>query len=308
VTASDKLLIFNSQSPGTIQAAVPITGLQGGETIRAVDARPATGQLYGLGSSGRLYTINPSTGAATQVGTGTFAVPLSGASFDIDFDPVTGLLRVISDAGQNLRVDPDTGAVVDADPGTPGVQPDSFLSSTYIVGAAYSDNLAGAATTTLYGIDGANGRLVVQGGPGGNPSPSLGQITAIGQLGVQPDWAPVPAAPFRHQRRRDRVHGPTGRRQDVAVRRRPLHRGGHGGWGDRRRHRPHRRPHRRDGARDVDRGRQQHRAGERRRLPGPGPLHRLATGGDRRLHHGRRHRGRRPGLRGHPWHPRLPAR
>src|SRR5262249_46364265 len=80
VTRANELLRFNSATPGTIASSTPITGLQGGEKIRGIVVRPATGQLYALGSTSRLYTINPVTGAATPVGSGTFAVPLRFAS------------------------------------------------------------------------------------------------------------------------------------------------------------------------------------------------------------------------------------
>jgi len=45
-----------------------ITGLQAGETVLGFDYRPATGGLYAIGSTSRLYLINGTTGAATQVG------------------------------------------------------------------------------------------------------------------------------------------------------------------------------------------------------------------------------------------------
>src|SRR5205823_1424681 len=59
---------FDSATPGTVTGLVTITGLQGGESLLAIDCRPATGQIYGLGSTNRLYTLNPLTGAATPVG------------------------------------------------------------------------------------------------------------------------------------------------------------------------------------------------------------------------------------------------
>src|SRR5262249_17417306 len=62
VTATNQLLSFSSALPGIIQSTTPITGLQGGETIRGIDTRPTTGQLYALGSTSRLYTIDPATG------------------------------------------------------------------------------------------------------------------------------------------------------------------------------------------------------------------------------------------------------
>src|SRR5690348_6559563 len=85
LSTDNQLLAFDSSTPGTVQSTVPITGLQTGESILGIDFRPAAGQLYGLGSSNRLYTIDPTTGAATQVGTGTFAVPLSGTAFGFNF-------------------------------------------------------------------------------------------------------------------------------------------------------------------------------------------------------------------------------
>src|SRR5687768_3848258 len=72
LTGTNSLIQFNSGAPGTILSTTSISGLQPGETILAIDFRPLTGQLYGLGSSSRLYVINLATGAATQVGSGTF--------------------------------------------------------------------------------------------------------------------------------------------------------------------------------------------------------------------------------------------
>src|SRR5262245_31683828 len=81
-----QLVTFDTVTPGTVSAPVSFTGLQSGETLLGIDYRPLTGVLYGLGSTSRLYTINPTTGAATQVGSGTFAVPLSGTNFGFDFN------------------------------------------------------------------------------------------------------------------------------------------------------------------------------------------------------------------------------
>ena len=55
----------------------------------------------------RLFLVDPATGAATRVGTGT--ITISG-DVSIDFNPTVDRLRVVSDDGTNLRVNPDTGA------------------------------------------------------------------------------------------------------------------------------------------------------------------------------------------------------
>src|SRR6187200_1617188 len=95
VTTTNLLVSFNSGAPGTILSSVAITGLQAGETILGIDFRPATKQLYGLGSTSRLYTINLSTGAATAVGP-PFTPALSGTAFGVDFNPTVDRIRITS--------------------------------------------------------------------------------------------------------------------------------------------------------------------------------------------------------------------
>src|SRR5690348_17068897 len=67
-TNGSSLTRFDTASLGTT-TTVPLIGLQAGETLVGIDLRPATGLLYGVGSSSRMYTINPLVGTATQVGT-----------------------------------------------------------------------------------------------------------------------------------------------------------------------------------------------------------------------------------------------
>src|SRR5436309_3786 len=65
LTDDARLLKFDASSPGQILTATPITGLQAGESLLGIDVRPATAQLYGLGSAQRLYVIDPNSGVAT---------------------------------------------------------------------------------------------------------------------------------------------------------------------------------------------------------------------------------------------------
>src|SRR6185503_9253060 len=67
VTVNNNLLSFNSAAPNVILSNVPITGLQPGELIVGIDFRPATGQLYALGNSSRLYIVNTTTGVSVPV-------------------------------------------------------------------------------------------------------------------------------------------------------------------------------------------------------------------------------------------------
>src|SRR5262245_1340913 len=52
---------FDTTALGTV-TTVPVTGMQVGETLVGIDVRPATSALYGLGSTSRMYTLNPITG------------------------------------------------------------------------------------------------------------------------------------------------------------------------------------------------------------------------------------------------------
>src|SRR3954452_23710513 len=63
LSTDNLLLFFDTATPGTIERVTPITGLQAGENLVGIDARPADRLLYGVGSTNQLYTINISTGA-----------------------------------------------------------------------------------------------------------------------------------------------------------------------------------------------------------------------------------------------------
>ncbi len=190
VTVNNNLLTFNSTAPNVILSNVPITGLQPGELLVGIDFRPANGQLYALGNSNRLYTVNTTTGAATAVAA-PFSPGLTGIDFGSDFNPMVDRLRVVSDADQNFRLNPNTGAVAGSDTALAYASGDpNFGSNPNVVGSAYTNSFAGASsltTTTLYGIDSNLDTLVRQGGvDGAAPSPNSGQLTTIGPLGVNP--------------------------------------------------------------------------------------------------------------------------
>ncbi|NOT62212.1 MAG: DUF4394 domain-containing protein, partial [Acidobacteria bacterium] len=172
-TINNSFFTFDPATPGTHTPQVTITGLNSGETVRGIDFRPANGVLYGLGLAGstsRLLTINTTTGAATQVGS-TFVFSATVIGFDVN--PVADRIRVVSTDGANLRIHPDTGIVLvdtNLNPGNPNIQ-----------AVAYSNNVAGATTTTLYGIDVNTDMLVIQ------SPPNNGTLTNVGPLGVAAD-------------------------------------------------------------------------------------------------------------------------
>ena len=168
VSAMNELVIFNPMNP--TQLSKPITGLATAETVLGLDFRPVNGQLYALGSSNRLYTINIGTGAATAVSATPFGL-LAGTDFGFDFNPQVDRIRIVSNTRQNLRVHPETGALVMADVAL-------TLPSASVTAAAYTNNFPGTTSTVLYDIDTQNNTLYKQ------DPPNDGGLTAIGPLGV----------------------------------------------------------------------------------------------------------------------------
>lgn len=169
VDMNNGLVIFNPYNPSPVTK--PITGLQSGETVMGLDMRPVNGQLYALGSTSRLYTINASSGAATAVGTMAFTPALSGTQFGFDFNPTVDRIRIVSNTGQNLRAHPETGVIAATDgnlnPGTPTVS-----------AAAYTNNFAGATTTTLFVMDILNKKLYTQNPPNNGTLVNVGDLSA----------------------------------------------------------------------------------------------------------------------------------
>jgi hypothetical protein len=177
LTSGKRLLFFDSATPGTVTKTITISTV-GNEALMAIDFRPATGNLYALGASGRFYILNLTTGAASTPP----AVPLAlnGTSFGLDFIPTADLIRVTSDADFNYRFNPDDGTLVGTgDPNFAYAAGDAHAGGNpTIVGSAYTNNFAGAGATVLYDIDSGFDTLVIQ-----NP-PNAGILNTVGPLGV----------------------------------------------------------------------------------------------------------------------------
>ena len=184
--ATDALIRFAGDDPGTIISTTPVSLPDAGFALRAIDILPGTigtfqqGTLFGLGvnaagTSARVYTINPGTGLGTGVGA-AFTVTAS-AGFGFDFNPVSNALRIINSSNENFRFNVTTGTfVVDT----------ALTAGADVVGSAYDRNDTDPLTpTTLYGIDFTTNNLVLQGSLSGIPSsPNAGVITPVGALGV----------------------------------------------------------------------------------------------------------------------------
>jgi len=185
LTDNNRIVRFNTDAPGKVLQTVPVQGLEAGETLVGIDVRPQNDIVYGVGTSNRIYRINPVTGATRR----TFQ-PLNpallGTTYGVDFNPVADALRIVSDAEQNLRVpfqgdNPNNGDAQNDTPlqyaaGDPGAG-----SNPAVGGAGYTNSFPGATETALYDIDTARDVLVRQ-----NPA-NAGTLTTVGPLGVDAD-------------------------------------------------------------------------------------------------------------------------
>ncbi|MBL0357325.1 MAG: DUF4394 domain-containing protein [Chitinophagaceae bacterium] len=174
ITATGQLSKYNANAAETAISTVSISGLQAGESILSIDFRPATGELYGLGSTSRLYIINTTTGNTRVVGTDAFTPALSGNISGFDFNPTVDRIRIVTSTGQNIRLNPETGIVAATDGNINGV------TGLAVNAVAYTNSKAGAAATTLFDIDVTTQKLYRQ------SPPNNGTLVEVGSLGVTP--------------------------------------------------------------------------------------------------------------------------
>lgn len=192
-TASGRLVSFNRGAPGQLCTDEAITGLGEGESVLGMDVRPATGDLYVLGSEGTLYVVDVSTGEATpsaslRAAPGDTTQPFTSlpadVAYGVGFNPVPDRLRVVSRGGLNLRIDVDTGATITDGPLSPA--------SMAVPAIAYTNTFDGASSTTLYALDAAGGALTRIGGdpatagacPEDRANPNCGAVVEVGALGL----------------------------------------------------------------------------------------------------------------------------
>ncbi len=146
------LLSFNERLPFLVRSK-DITGLPAGVSLKGIDFRPATGDLYGLGSDNVVYRVNPQTAIAVAEGPAFETMPtvLKGDKIGFDFNPTVDKIRITSDADENFRLDPDPGSLLANDTKlTPA--------DVTVVGSAYTNSSFVAfanrpATTMLFAYD-----------------------------------------------------------------------------------------------------------------------------------------------------------
>ena len=171
LTEAGELARFNAMNLSSSESSLMLSGMEGNATIEAIDFRPHTGQLYGLGSDSRLYVINPQNGICRALGA-AFTPAVTGGAKGFDFNPLVDRIRIIGGNGQNLRANPETGQIVEIDGTLNGVN------NANVNAVAYTDNVAGTASTTLYDIDVETDRLYRQNPPNDGTLEDVGALNA----------------------------------------------------------------------------------------------------------------------------------
>ena len=167
--------------PG-MPVTVDVSGVRGSETLVAIDYRPATGQLIGLGidgsaETGTLYIVDPDGGAVEPIGGQSSIVLYDAAAtpavvdlpadgWSIDVNSAVDKVRVVNANGINFRVDPTNGTIVDSNSTATSAQGDTSLTGLSgtgnalgASGVAYTNAWGGAGATTLYILDSTGDKL-----------------------------------------------------------------------------------------------------------------------------------------------------
>lgn len=182
ITPNNMLLRFTS-STASAYSAMPILGLNPGETLLGIDQRPVDGVVHAVSSISKIYTLDINTGVATPRPNG-FTPGLESLVLGIDFNPTVDRIRFVDSTGNNRRFVPTTGVTAAVDPdlmyvagGTPRA-----------AGVAYTNSKFGgvpAGSVREFIIDSQLDVLAEVGSmAGGNASFNGGMTSVVGGLGV----------------------------------------------------------------------------------------------------------------------------
>ena len=168
------LVMFDTDSP-KVTATKEITGV---DKLVGIDLRPANGTLIGVTPDHMIVTIDPATGAATELATMKTPLETAGGAVIVDFNPMADRLRYMSGT-TNHRVNVDTGDVtVDGSLAFEGGDMHAG-EAPKIAAAAYINSFGKPEATAMYDIDATIVALIRQ------TSPNDGTLAAIGKLGIE---------------------------------------------------------------------------------------------------------------------------
>lgn len=196
LTTSGRVATFGLDNPAASVSSVAITGVASGESVVDIDVRNTDNRLYGVTGAGRVYVIDPVTGAATADG----ASVTSTAVVAMDFNPVANRLRVIGQNDANFRLTVNSAPVPQASPAGTLTADGTFAftsgtANPNLAGAAYTnsfDNSASTAVvptaTALYSVDADTDQLIVHSNnttaTPALPTGNFSSLSSVGALGT----------------------------------------------------------------------------------------------------------------------------
>ena len=171
----DQTLVMIDTKTAAVSGSVEVQGVDG---LLGIDFRPSNSTLVGVTVDHRIVTIDPATGAATEIAKMNTMLPTTDGVVIVDFNPMADRLRFMTGT-TNHRVNPDTGEVtVD---GPLAFEPTDMHAGEEpnIVAAAYINSYGKPEATGMYDIDATLSALIKQ------TKPNDGTLAAIGKLGVE---------------------------------------------------------------------------------------------------------------------------
>ncbi|MEQ8934493.1 MAG: DUF4394 domain-containing protein [Amphiplicatus sp.] len=167
-----QLIYFDPTNVGGA-ATIAISG--DATRLDALDFRPANGDLVAYDSAtDRYFTVNPLTGATTEISDNMVVPTQQSNVLDVDWNPTIDRMRLVTGQDDNIVFNPNDGsttAVTDlfyaAGDVNEGANPT-------IVGNGYTNSFAGAVSTIQYVLDAGTDSL-------GILANNAGSITTVGQ-------------------------------------------------------------------------------------------------------------------------------
>lgn len=173
LTGDKTLVMLDTDNPAA-SGTVEVTGV---DRLVGIDWRPANGTLIGVTAQNTIVTIDPMTGAATELSTMDTPLEIGDAPVIVDFNPMADRLRYMTGT-TNHRVNVDTGEVtVDGELAFAAADMHSGEAPA-IVAAAYINSFGKPESTAMYDVDATIGALIQQ------TSPNDGTLAAVGKFGI----------------------------------------------------------------------------------------------------------------------------
>lgn len=196
LAADNVLLRFRRSTPSDVTTIGTVTGLGDDQTLRGIDTRPRTGQLYGVAvttaaivdSMVFTYVIDPVTAAATPLGatigglTDAADVPTG-----IAFNPAADRLRYVNTNDENARLNPNNATLSGNDTDLSGAGTLDVIAVAYdrsFDRQSIASPANDAIPTTVFTIDRAGDTLGILGAVDGAVSPNGGVVISLAPLGV----------------------------------------------------------------------------------------------------------------------------